>query len=101
MLTQATLQEYYSLSTELSDLERRVRKLTATRNGIKDVILKEIRGKQAREPGMFAVRLLDGPRHVSWKDVFVARCGEQAAQNVLDSTAPSVRIKVFVVTEKE
>ena len=101
VLPQSTMQKFYLKRQQRSDLEAQARKIKRDEDALKEIITKAIDNNYTIEAGALTAKFVPGAVRPSWKDEFVKRCGEDAAEEVIANTPPSKTLEVCSIYDTE
>ena len=85
-IPQKLIKEYKFLRESRLELEREAQKNKKREDVLKESLLDLCRAGLPIQEGMFTVTVASKGRFPNWKDAFYERCGEEAAQEVIDAT---------------
>lgn len=95
-ITAEELQEWESLESEISELQRRARALGSKRDQIKSKAMEQLQaaGKTAVKRLGFNITIAFGRASVAWKDAFVREVGAEAAAKLQAEARVTETIKL-------
>lgn len=95
-VTAADLERWDKLRTEAGELDRRVRSLRAEAARIEKQAAEDLKtsGRESVTRGGWRLAWTARRVVVSWKDAFIARCGAEAADELLKSETPKPKLQI-------
>jgi hypothetical protein len=101
-ITPATLKEWAKLDLERLELNRQAEAIKVRQAQILDAAFAHAKIELGRKfkpgafvmVGKFKIEVGTGRRNVAWKDLFIARAGEQAAIDAINAVTPPLTIDI-------
>jgi hypothetical protein len=100
VLTQNEMKTYYNLRMKRLKIMKDVRELEKQEDEVEEILKTKLRKRVKKESGDLVATLEEGSRFPAWKKEFVARLGEDVAEEVLENTPAREKLVVKYVSKK-